>query len=72
MPSSVESLDVGDLQRLAAQLHEALGQRDRLLEQQGIQLTHMQAAVDSLTRKNEELVLAKAKVSEHDMEQMER
>lgn len=72
MPPSVANMDSTALQQLAAQLHAALGQRDHLLEQQGIQLTHMQAAVDSLTRKNEELVLAKAKVSEHDMEQMER
>lgn len=70
--SGAESTDPGALQLLVGQLRRELAAREGQLERGAAEAGQLQAALQAVTRKNEELVKAKAKVSEQDVEEMQR
>lgn len=70
--SSAADVDPNALQALVASLQEALRAREAQIERQAIEIAEVRAATEAVTKKNEELVMAKAKVSEQDLEEMQR
>jgi hypothetical protein len=65
-------MDAGALRAAVQRLREQAAEQRMRAEQAVAAGAQAEAALAALTRKNEELVLAKAKVSEKDLEELQR
>lgn len=72
LTDDIGSLDAGALAALVARLRETLAAREAQLARQAAEAASTARVMEALQRKNEELAMARAKVSEQDIEEITR